>query len=274
MKLRLPNDQLKCNLLSIYIEKWIGLEFDLSISYSDSDLIWAGPDDSILLWPWDQTTHRVNKTTYAAIETSCRAAIYFNEFPSTASNSHIAYPAFYWARNPVLAELESSHWHSYNQRPILSSFIGRIENQTQALYRSGLGYEDVISDYALLSAGEQYPFSSNEYYDRLLRTKFSICPRGYGPKTHREIESFATGAVVLMNSSNHDFQNYYEPLIPFKHFVPYESASDIPRIIGEISPTDWEYISKNALSWYYRNCSFEGSFTILSNIVDAILEGP
>src|SRR3990170_6853971 len=113
-------------------------------------------------------------------------------------NDKFAYWIF-WARRPrILEEFRLTHHYlDYSCRQYNTIFIGKIENQIQARYRS-LDWAKHIDLFEMAKPNQPYKYDQITYLKLLATSRFGLCLRGYGPKCNREIELLALGTVLLV----------------------------------------------------------------------------
>jgi hypothetical protein len=172
-------------------------------------------------------------------------------------------PWVFWARRPLILETQKDTFRK-NDKNHNVVFIGNIENAVQGKYRSD-DWGAVIDDFHL-TRGSSYKFTHEEYLDRISRSKYGLCLRGFGSKCHRETELMGVGTIPIITPGV-DVDSYAEPLIEDVHYVRVNKPDDITNIIREINKEKRESMSKQCIEWWERNCSLHGSFkTTLSQV--------
>jgi len=172
----------------------------------------------------------------------------------------------FWPRRPMIVEkLLKQPRLSYDERTNESIFIGNFENNVQERHRNNLGWENVLSEYHC-TKGKQHKFTQEEYLNKLSKSKFGLCLRGYGSKCHREVELMAFGTIPLITADvNVDF--YIEPLIENIHYIKVNSPDELKSKIS-INKEKWIEMSNNCHLWYMRNVHSENSWnTTISSIL-------
>lgn len=175
-------------------------------------------------------------------------------------------PWIFWPRRPMLVEnLLKEPLLNYQERETESIFIGNFENSVQEKHRNDLGWANVLSEYHC-TKGNKHKFTQKEYLDKLRKSKFGLCLRGYGRKCHREVELMAFGTIpVITPEVNVDA--YLEPLIENKHYLKVNSPEEFNSKI-KISKEQWSEMSKQCNLWYMRNVHAENSWnTTISSIL-------
>ena len=175
-------------------------------------------------------------------------------------------PWIFWPRRPMLVEnLLKEPLLNYQERETESIFIGNFENSVQEKHRKDLGWANVLSEYHC-TKGNKHKFTQKEYLDKLRKSKFGLCLRGYGRKCHREVELMAFGTIpVITPEVNVDA--YIEPLIENKHYLKVNSPEEFNSKI-KISKEQWSEMSKQCYLWYMRNVHAENSWnTTISSIL-------
>lgn len=231
------------------------------IELSDSPYVWWNKVGDILLYDFDISTPNffLSNTTY-------NLGLFGNgELPKNGKKNVLW---IYWGRRPILMDNKLKSWvyQNFNERKIISIFLGKVENNVQLQYRAKENWSDVIEVFHMPIRGE-YKYNQSEYLDLIAQSRFGLCLRGYGPKCNREIELLAFGTVLLI-TPNVDVSNYYEPLIENIHYLSIKEPSDVKKVIDECSEETWREMSKNCMEWYNRNCSTENSFKLTNKIID------
>jgi len=184
---------------------------------------------------------------------NAKISLFGNPQPPESSGS---FPWIFWARKPVILESKKLKFRS-NKKEHNVVFIGNIENSVQGSYRSS-SWGDNIDDFHLTNGGK-YKFTHEEYLDRISRSKFGLCLRGFGAKCHRETELMGVGTIPLITPEC-DVSSYANPLKEGIHYIRINEPSDIPDIIEKITPEKVEEMRNNCIQWWEQNCSLEGSF--------------
>ena len=174
-------------------------------------------------------------------------------------------PWIFWPRHPTLVE---GSIKSITERTINCIFIGNIENSVQNFHREKYinEWKDVVEHFECIY-GKKHKYTQKEYLNKLQKSKYGLCLRGYGAKCHREIELMALGTVpIVVEGVNTD--SFMEPLIEGKHFFRAESPKKLTSIIKNTSSEKWKKMSKNCVDWYIRNIHSKNAWsTMLSHIL-------
>lgn len=259
-RISIPRVQSDSNVLGEYIEQWSSLGYVQVQQAEDAYIRLSLEGSDFVLWPWPRNTYRSMTTgqNVSISDVDDSHVILFNDVLGACCRS-IINPPFFWGRHPELLEAKSQYWHHYADRSFNVGFYGRIENLVQYAYRSHYLLDHTIDDLTLVGAGTKYSLSPNEYYDRLLRTRYSLCLRGYGQKTNRDVESAALGAVIIVPEDTY-MGSYRDSLIPGTHYLQFDPRYPIGEQILRISQEEWLHVSTSALEWYRSNCTFTKSF--------------
>lgn len=227
----------------------------VNIIKTDEPYIWWGDIGDVLLYDrptlewWNNDSRNFN------------LALFGNTVPSFSEKW------IFWARHPL--NLEKLKIIPYEERPIESIFVGKVENNIQSNFRNPKLWEKHIELFDLVydNQNKPYKFTNEEYLEMMGKSKFGLCLRGFGPKCHREVELMACGSIPLITPEV-DIEGYYEPPVEGIHFLRVNSPEDVEKKISTISPEKWQEMSKACVEWYNRNCSVEGSFKITSEIIE------
>ena len=176
----------------------------------------------------------------------------------------------YWPRYPHL--VETVRPRPWNDRPIRSLFLGRIENGVQQKHRSGADWKSAIElfECPIDSSGGSYKYTPAEYLQKLCNAKFGLCLAGYGAKCHREIEYYACGTVPIA-TPDCDMTGYLDPPVEGVHFLRASTPADVIRIVETTSRSTWERLSIAGRLWWKVNASAEGLFRLTANRIHACL---
>ena len=175
-------------------------------------------------------------------------------------------PWIFWPRRPMIVEkLLKQPLLSYDERSTESIFVGNFENSVQERHRNNLGWENVLSEYHC-TKGRNHKFTQEEYLNKLGKSKFGLCLRGYGSKCHREVELMAFGTIPLITTEV-SVDAYIEPLIENIHYIKVNSPDELKSKVS-ISKEKWIEMSNNCHLWYMRNVHSENSWnTTISYIL-------
>ncbi len=189
------------------------------------------------------------------------------------SNSQLFYgncsPWIFWARHPRKLEKSIDEGIlSYSERDTSSIFLGKIENQIQYNGRMGKDWGEVIEEFSMpISFGDSksYPYTQEQYLNKVKSSKFGLVLPGYGPKCNREIEYFGLGTVPIYTTDTG--LHYYDSLKEGVHYLMVESPEEIPSLLEKIDEKTWNELSSNGREWYNKNCSRKGSFETTQKII-------
>lgn len=175
-------------------------------------------------------------------------------------------PWIFWPRRPSILEkcIERLPW---DERTSESIFIGNFENNVQKRYRTTVDWSNSVSEYHCTS-GSVHVFTQEEYLDRLKRSKFGLCIRGFGSKCHREVELMAMGTVPLI-TDHVTIHSYQEPPVENVHYVRVKTPEDLKQKVADISPEKWDEMSRACHDWYMRNVHSDRAWTtMIKNLLE------
>jgi hypothetical protein len=193
----------------------------------------------------------------------------FALFSNSQILEHHSSPWIFWARHP--RKLEKSIEDGilpYTERKIQSIFLGKIENDIQYNGRMGHDWGKVIEEFSMpISFGDStsYPYTQEEYLNKVKESKFGLVLPGYGPKCNREIEYFGLGTVPIYTTDSG--LHYYDSLEEGVHYLMAKTPEEIPSMIEKIDENKWNELSQNGRDWYNKNCSRKGSFETTCKII-------
>lgn len=172
----------------------------------------------------------------------------------------------FWGRHPRLLEgvaQRVENTRGFESRAIKSLFLGKVENGIQQAARTGNDWSTAVELFSMPidSTGAPYPFSAEQYLEKLCNARFGLCLPGYGPKCNREIEYFCCGVVPIVVPGV-DMKGY---LVPPKEGVHYFSASspeEVRRIVETTPPERWAAMSAAGREWWRLYASAEGLFRL------------
>ena len=173
-------------------------------------------------------------------------------------------PWTFWGRRPSILEKNLPPHNVIKEYDTI--FIGNIENNIQGHYRLDGEWEDVIDKY-IMTKGQKHLLTQEEYLDEMKKAKYGLCLRGYGMKTHREIECLALGVVPIMTNKSAQ-HSYLEPLIKGKHYIECNKPQELPEILKNITEEKRMEMIQAGQQWFYDNCH---SRNILKNILEDLL---
>lgn len=196
------------------------------------------------------------------------AGLFGNPIPINNGKNNSSW--IFWGRSPRKLHEKSKSNVTYEERNINSIFIGKIENQVQAKYRSN-DWESVIEKFDLIKANSSiYKYTQDEYLEFMSKSKYGLSMRGYGPKCNREIELFALGVVpLLLPDVDISYANKLEENV---HYFRVKSPEDVTSIVKNTTKEQWEKMSIAGKKWYDENCSPIGSFNVTKTLSEKMQE--
>lgn len=199
-----------------------------------------------------------------------KAALFGNTIPMGQEVPN-AWPWIFWGRRPkMLQETAKAEIKTWQERTITSIFMGKIENSVQQNYRAD-AWASVIEEFHLVTGTSTtpYPFTQQQYLERLGCAKYGLCLRGYGPKCNREIELMALGTVPIV-TPDVDMAGYFNVPQRDVHYFVATTPDDVTKIITTTPDHVWQFMSTMCREWYTRNASTFGSFYQTARLVSTI----
>lgn len=232
----------------------------------DSSYCWWGGIGEILLY--DRPTSRwltIDKSpTY-------QMALFGNCAPPGPSEYRLRQSVWsFWARSPRTLEAHVKKGISgWNERSIASIFLGKVENGVQRMRRCTTDWSNSVELFSMPidSTSTAYPFSQEQYLEKLSNARFGLCLAGYGNKCNREIEYMACGTVPIVTEGV-DMKHYLRPPKEGTHYFVAKAPEDVARIVRETSKETWEHMSFNCHTWWRENASAEGLFRLTWTRID------
>jgi hypothetical protein len=221
---------------------------------------WWGGIGEVLLY--DRPTPR-----WLADELSYQIALFGNPAPPGPGKLALRQSVWgFWPRSPVKVETIAVMGHNlrgYSSRSIKSLFLGKVENGVQHAHRTGVDWSTSVELFSMPidSMGKPYPYSQDEYLEKLCNARYGLCLPGFGPKCNREIEYFACGVVPIVTKGV-DMKNYLVPPREGIHYFVAESPADVKRIVETTSPVKWALMSAACREWWRSYASVEGMFRL------------
>ena len=259
-------------VLEWYQRGWINLRF------SEGSYFWWGQEGEVLLFERDLIINledgKKNPPRWPGA-VPYRHAFFANQYHLPSARHH---KLTYWGYAPVLLEtLRRQGRRGWEQRSIGSLFAGSIENETQAYFRQRFeGWGELIDVYACadkLHRGEASAYPLAEYMELVQRSRFGVCFHGNGPKCYREIEYLALGTPLILTAGLEI--DYPEPLQEGVHFLRAHRREDVPRLVQQTSPEQWERMSRACWEWFARNGTIERLFHSLATTIAGLdLQAP
>ena len=233
---------------------------------SPAHQVWMGAVGKTLLY--DRPTHEWLAKAPPA-EKKWTMALFGNPSPATTGGPTSSWS--FWPRRPALVEtlvakgIPSRPWES---RPNTVVFYGRSENAVQKVRRTGSDWASHCAEFIHVGGDTKYPFTHEQYLDRLASSRFGLCLAGYGSKCHREIECMAMGCVPIV-APEVDMENYADPPQEGLHYFRVAGADDIPTITEKITAERWTVMSVACRDWWTRNASADGMWELTKRLADA-----
>ena len=182
------------------------------------------------------------------------------------------HPWIFWSRHPRKLESKIKEGiKSFDDRDTKSIFLGKIENPIQYENRMTHDWSTCIEEFSMpVAIGNvyEYPYTQDEYLNKVSRSRYGLVLPGYGPKCNREIEYFGLGTVPIYTKGCG--LDYYDKLEEGVHYFYASSPNEVAAIVNNVSSTQWKEMSKNGRDWYERNCSRKGSYDTTKRIVESI----
>ena len=173
-----------------------------------------------------------------------------------------AKPWIFWPRKPMVVEkiLKKNKILDWDERDCETIFIGNIENSIQDMYGNDtdLEWEKVLTEYHC-TKGLKHKFSQEEYLDKIRKSKYGLCLRGYGSKCHREIECMAFGTVPIITPKV-CIKSFINPPSEGIHYIRGNNPDDLMRKLKNIGEKRWKSMSMAASKWYMENVHSSGSW--------------
>jgi hypothetical protein len=223
-----------------------------------SGYCWWGGVGEILLY--DRPTPRWwnDKQSY-------QLALFGNCAPPNPDNGCQSVWSF-WPRSPRSIEVVNMlglNMLSYDSRTIKSIFLGKVENGVQHAHRTGADWKTAVELFSMPidPTGAPYPFTQEQYLEKLCNSRFGLCLPGYGPKCNREIEYFACGVVPIVTPGV-DMKGYLIPPIEGMHYFTARTPEEVRAIVEKTKPEQWLRMSIAGRKWWNACASAEGLFRL------------
>ena len=177
----------------------------------------------------------------------------------------------FWPRRPGLVEELSRRLRpSFSERTRRVVFYGRSENGVQLRNRTKASWSSACSEFVHLeSAAAKYPYTHEEYLERLRGALFGLCLAGYGKKCHREMECMAMGCVPVV-APEVDMTSYAVPPVEGVHYLRVTGPDDLQKKTEDMSAESWEAMSAAAFQWWKENASAEGMWGLTKRLAGII----
>ena len=172
----------------------------------------------------------------------------------------------YWVNSPRLIERTAEGCRNlmgWDSRPIQSLFLGKVENGVQQTNRCGADWKSSVELWSMPidPTGGPYPFTQEQYIEKLCLARFGLCLPGIGPKCNREIEYFACGVVPIVTPGV-DMKGYLVPPVEGVHYLRAATPEEVRKVMSEVSAEKWAAMSSAGRAWWRTYCSAEGLFRL------------
>lgn len=172
----------------------------------------------------------------------------------------------FWGRSPRALERvseTSNNLRGYDSRAVASLFLGKVENGVQRAARTGADWKTAVDLFSMPfdSTGAPYPFTQDQYLEKLCNARFGLCLPGFGPKCNREIEYFACGCVPIVTPGV-DMKGYLVPPLEGIHYFRASTPGEVQRLVKDTKPEIWARMSAAGRSWWRTYASVEGFFRL------------
>ena len=174
------------------------------------------------------------------IYTACPASAFYRRRVRTGA--YTLYPDEYL--NPFVARHTMSA-ADYEQKQFLFSLIGRrCHPLRDRIFDLRFSRKDILvedsSHFDLWeAAGDEKLQRQRHFYDVLLASKFSLCPRGAGPNSIRLFESMQLGVAPIIVTSGWAFPRGPD----WDSFAITVSEKDLPRLESIVESREADYVS-------------------------------
>lgn len=242
------------------VDVWVSRGYCRREYSSNTGLCWWGGIGDTVLFDWD--TVRWWHTELP----NYRLAL-FGSTPPPGPTGHEGRQSVWsmWACHPRLLEsfVTENAIKGWSDRSLTSLFLGKVENGVQKEHRCAQDWSSAVELFSmpLDSTGAPYPYTPEEYLERVANSRFGLCLRGYGSKSNRVIEYMALGTVPIVTEGV-DMLHFLSPPREGVHFLSAKTPTDVQRIIAETSQADWERMSSACHTWWRENASAEGLFRL------------
>lgn len=172
----------------------------------------------------------------------------------------------FWPRSPKAVEAMVARFENmrgYGARTIPSLFLGKVENGVQRAHRTNVDWSTAVDLFSMPidSTGAPYPYTQEQYLDKLCSSQFGLCLPGFGPKCNREIEYFACGCVPIVTPGV-DMKGYLVPPQEGIHYFTAKTPEEVRTLVQHTTPERWLQMSLAGRSWWRTYASAEGLFRL------------
>jgi len=177
----------------------------------------------------------------------------------------------FWPRRPELVEKlvdSGAAARKYTERAQRLVLYGKVENAIQKERRTGAVWAAACSEFSMpIGAEKAYPYTQEEYLQKLSNARFGLCLPGYGWKCHREVECMAMGCVPIVTPGV-DMKNYASPPVLGTHYLMAETPEEAQRLSLETPEDKWEEMSNACRTWWKENVSCDGMWALTKNLIE------
>jgi hypothetical protein len=192
----------------------------------------------------------------------------FGNCPPPGPGPHVLKQSLwsFWGRRPRMLEgvaQRVENMRGYESRPIASLFLGKIENGVQEAARTTADWSTAVELFSMPidSSGKPYPYTQEQYLEKLCLARYGLCLPGYGPKCNREIEYFCCGVVPIVTPGV-DMTGYLVPPTEGVHYLTAKTPEEVQRIVEITSAERWATMSAAGREWWRLYASAEGLFRL------------
>ena len=230
------------------------------ISYQKTNHVWLNKIGDILLY---------DRPTLDWLEKNLNYQIGLFGNPICPNNGKFNNQWIFWGRKPILIEYFSKKNNfKYDQKKILSIFLGKIET-TQQLNNRSKNWSYYIEKFECpVTESKKYKYSQEEYLQLLSQSKFGLCLPGFGNKCNREVELFALGVVPIFTPNV--CTKYCFSLKKDENYLLANKPEDIPKLIADCDLEKWNTIVSNNKLIYEKHLSITGSFYTTQKLIQEI----
>ena len=184
----------------------------------DDSFCWVGIEKKVLLYDHPRFDFVPDK------------GFYYSLFANTQLKCPTCKPWIFWARHPRKLEKSiEAGLPAYSNRKTKSIFLGKVENNIQLDNRKTQDWSSCIEKFSMpIAIGDStsYPYTQEEYLNKVKESKFGLVLPGYGPKCNREIEYFGLGTVPIYTTDSG--LHYYDSLEEGVHYLMAKTPEEIP----------------------------------------------
>jgi len=219
--------------------------------------IWANAPGDILLYEYDRYD------VYPGLPAIWRRGLFGGAQHARGE------PWIYWGRHPRKLEAKIAEGiKTFDDRHTESIFLGKVENGVQLSNRTQHDWSTAVEMFSMpvrLGDSFSWPYTQDEYLEKVSSSRFGLCLPGYGPKCNREIELLGLGVVPLLTEGV--CTAYRDPLIEGQHYLRVSSPAHLTEAVQGCSEAQWKYLSYHGQRWYKNNCSRLGSYETTLRII-------